>query len=72
MTASNDNPKNHTAPDTAPSNESRVSAKRLITAKDITTAVDNQQAAIALAPGGILTPLARDLARDYAIKIIKA
>lgn len=55
----------------APDNGKEVPANRLVTAKDINTAVDNAQNAIKLRSGGILTPLARDLAREYAIKIIK-
>lgn len=43
---------------------------RLITAKDIQAAVDNKQDSIPLAPGGIITPLARDQAKEYAIKIV--
>jgi hypothetical protein len=34
-------------------------------------AVDEDQNAITLAPGGIVTPLARDLAKEYSIKILK-
>lgn len=41
----------------------------LITAKDIQTAVDNRIKALRLAPEGIVTPLARDMARDYNIRI---
>jgi hypothetical protein len=44
---------------------------RLITAKAITRAADNKMSSIQLAPGGRVTPLARDLAKDYAIKIIE-
>jgi hypothetical protein len=44
---------------------------RLITAKDIQAAVFNNQDSIPLAPGGIITPLAKDQAREYAIKILK-
>jgi len=43
----------------------------LITAKDIQIAVDNKQRSIALAPGGIITPLAKDQAREYAVKIVR-
>ena len=46
-------------------------ARKLVTAKDIHTAVDAGRCPIMLAPGGIMTPLARDLAKEYAIKIIK-
>jgi hypothetical protein len=46
--------------------------RRLITAKDIRMAADNNQDAITLAPGGLITPLARDQAREYAIRIDRA
>lgn len=46
-------------------------ALRLITAKAIYTAVNNKQSSIRLAPGGNVTPLARDLAKEYSIKIIE-
>jgi len=45
---------------------------KLITAKDIQIAVDNNQATIPLAPGGIVTPLAKDQAKEYAIRIVRA
>jgi hypothetical protein len=44
---------------------------KLITAKIIHAAVDSKENAIRLAPGGMITPLARDLAKEYSIKIIK-
>ena len=44
---------------------------RLITAKDIRIAVDNNQDTISLASGGIITPLAKDQAKEYAIRIIQ-
>ena len=44
---------------------------RLITAKDIQAAVNNKQDSIPLAPGGIITPLAKDQAKEYAIRIIQ-
>jgi glycosyltransferase involved in cell wall biosynthesis len=44
---------------------------RLITVKDIQAAVDNKQDSIPLAHGGIITPLAKDQAKEYAIRIIK-
>ena len=46
-------------------------AKKLITAKDINTAVEKNQNTIKLALNGNVTPLAVDLAKEYAIKIIK-
>ena len=44
---------------------------KLITAKVVHTAVDNKENAIRLASGGMITPLARDLAKEYSIKITK-
>ena len=71
MTSSSQNRQNDTDNTTERGNPKKLSSNKLITAKDINTAVDNKQDTIALAPGGILTPLARDLARDYAIKITR-
>jgi hypothetical protein len=45
---------------------------RLITAKMVTAAANSRQASLRLAPGGIVTPLARDMAKEYAIKIVQA
>lgn len=47
------------------------SALRLITAKDILTAVSSNHDSIQLAPGGMVTPLARDQAKEYSITIVK-
>lgn len=44
---------------------------KLITAKVITGAVDNRAETLRLAPGGVVTPLARDLAKEYSIRIIE-
>lgn len=44
--------------------------KNLVTAKDIQLAVNGKQDVIHLAPGGLITPMARDLAREYDIRII--
>lgn len=44
---------------------------KLITAKVVHTAVDNKQNEIRMASGGMVTPLARDLAKEYSIQIIK-
>jgi len=44
---------------------------KLITAKVIYAAVDDNQHSIVLAPGGKITPLARDLAKEYAITIVE-
>jgi len=61
---------------TAPSAEVKTTETssatlKLITAKVITQAVDHKQDAVRLAPGGIITPLARDLAKEYGIDIIE-
>lgn len=48
-----------------------TSATKLITAKVINLAVDNKQGTVRLAPGGIVTPLAKDLAKEYSIKIVE-
>ncbi len=48
-----------------------AATSRLITAKDIQNAIDNHQSSIALAPGGIITPLAKDQAKEYAIRIVR-
>ena len=50
----------------------RTAGLKLITAKDIQIAVNNQRDSIQLAPGGIITPLARDQAREYGIRIVKS
>ncbi len=47
-------------------------AAKLITAKVINTAVYNKQDSVRLTPDGKGTPLARDLAKEYGIKIIEA
>ena len=54
-----------------PQTENTTDSIKLVTAKVIYTAVDENQNAITLAPGGIVTPLARDLAKEYSIQIIK-
>ena len=48
-----------------------AAAVRLITAKDIRRAVDENKKSIVLAPGGIITPLAKDQAKEYDIKIVR-
>jgi len=45
---------------------------RLITAKDIRMAAHNNQDTITLARGGLITPLAKDQAREYGIRIVRA
>jgi hypothetical protein len=54
-----------------PVTETALPVRKLVTAKDIQTAVDGGRDPIRLAPGGIMTPLARDLAKEYDLKIIK-
>lgn len=44
---------------------------KLVTAKEVHLAVNAKQNVLELAPGGIITPLARDLAKEYSIQIIK-
>ena len=51
--------------------ENSTNVIKLVTAKVIYMAVDENWNAITLAPGGIVTPLARDLAKEYSIQIIK-
>jgi methylmalonyl-CoA mutase cobalamin-binding subunit len=41
----------------------------LVTAKDIQAAANSKQPSILVAPGGIVTPLAKDHAKEYAVKI---
>ncbi len=53
------------------SEKENSSAYKLITAKAIYTAVNSNQSSMKLAPGGNVTPLARDLAKEYSIKIIE-
>ena len=49
-----------------------ATVRTLITAKDVQTAADNNQDAITLARGGLITPLAKDQAMEYGIRIIRA
>ena len=49
----------------------RMQASRLVTAKDIRIAVDRNQDSILLASDGIVTPLAQDQAKEYAIRIVR-
>jgi hypothetical protein len=55
-----------------PSTNPMPQALKLVTTKDIQMAVASGRGPIMLAPGGIMTPLAKDLAKEYAIKIIKS
>ena len=52
--------------------ENVSNALKLITAKEIHMAVNAKQNSLRLARGGIVTPLAKDLAKEYLIKILKA
>ena len=54
-----------------PSSETTLPVRKLVTAKDIQMAADSGRGLIMLAPGGIMTPLAKDLAKEYNVKIIK-
>jgi hypothetical protein len=54
-----------------PPTDTALPARKLVTAKDIQLAADGSRGPIVLVPGAIMTPLARDLAKEYAIKIIK-
>ena len=54
-----------------PANNEKAQALKLITAKDILNAVNDNQDSIQLAPGGMVTPLAIDQAKEYSIKILK-
>ena len=47
-------------------------ARKLVTAKDVQTAADAGGGTIRLASAGIITPLAKDLAREYAVRIVRA
>jgi len=53
------------------SSDPAASTVRLITAKDVRQAVNENQKSIPLAPGGIITPLAKDQAKEYNIKIVR-
>ena len=53
------------------SGKQTTAGRTLITAKDIRLAADNNIDAIILAPGAIITPLARDQAKEHSIKIVK-
>lgn len=44
---------------------------RIVTAKDINTASNDGRSSIRVAKGGLVTPLARDLAKEYGISIIR-
>lgn len=54
-----------------PAPKTDAPAEKLITAKTVNTAVDSRQTSIRVAKGGIVTPLARDLAKEYSINIIR-
>ena len=53
------------------SDDASDSGVKLITAKTVANAVNQKQNTVLLAPDGIVTPLARDQAKEYAIKIIE-
>ena len=52
--------------------DSPAQAPTLVTAKEIQAAVDASESIILVAPGGIVTPLARDQAKEYGITIKNA
>lgn len=54
-----------------PATEMVPPTRKLVTAKDIQKAAEGDRGPILLAPGGIMTPLARDLAKEYALKIVQ-
>jgi hypothetical protein len=56
---------------TEDSKEETPAPLRLITAKIINAAANDQQTSLRLAPDGKVTPLARDLAREYGIEIVE-
>jgi len=47
-------------------------ARNLITARHIRMAAEKNQNTITLARGGLITPLAKDQAREYAIRIVRS
>ena len=69
LAVSTQSPKNSTS--TKATVDDAIPLLKLITAKSINTAVDNNQNSIMLASGGKVTPLARDLAKEYNIEIIE-
>lgn len=72
MIAGDEKQKPPVVPQTQKTKEEKVSnALKLVTAKEIHMAVEAGQDSLRLAPGGIVTPLARDLAKEYAIQIVK-
>jgi len=73
MIVGDEKPKTPAAQKAQPAKHESVSeGLKLVTAKTIHIAVDGGQDSLKLAPGGIVTPLARDLAKEYSIQIIKA
>ncbi len=51
--------------------EKKLSALNLITAEHVHVAVNENRVSIELASGGKVTPLARDLAKEYFVKILE-
>jgi hypothetical protein len=51
--------------------QNHLNAVKLVTAKDVNRAAEEKQHSIMLAQNGMVTPLARDLAKEYAVEIIK-
>jgi hypothetical protein len=63
------NPSAKSEKEKKPADKHSPEGLKLVTAKDIQIAVNNQQQTIQLAPGGIVTPLAQDQAKEYSIRI---
>ncbi len=71
MMATDEKLNNHKNPQSIAIKENKASAAKMITAKAINLAVSNKQGAIVLPPKGIVSPLARDIAKEHGIKIIE-
>jgi glycosyltransferase involved in cell wall biosynthesis len=66
------NPSSESETGKKPADKPSPEGLKLVTVKDIQIAVNNQQQTIQLAPGGIVTPLAQDQAKEYSIRIKKS
>lgn len=51
--------------------QTQAEKPRLLTGKMVMTAVDNKEEVVRVAKGAIVTPLARDLVREYGLRIIE-
>lgn len=63
-------PESTVAPGQDQTKKSDLPGKKLITGKDIEKAAQNNQKEVRLAPRGKVTPLARDLAKEYSVNIL--